>query len=223
MRGYVWKLVEMKLENVGVKSQEECDTVNAYHKQIGFNFGTKLEDTMKNPGLRRVAKMCLNRLWGKFGQRCGMDDYSFFYYYNSSPKHFINNDKIVPQTWNLINTGCVELRCTENFGMTIESDYISGKTAVFTTANARVRLYIMMDWLDPSQSCYCDTDSVILLYGETNPSHKNPYVHQTPDGLEFRSGLGQWEDEFDGKGYITELVVAGAKPYTYQTAYGCTK
>ena len=83
--------------------------------------------------------------------------------------------------------------------------------------------YITMDWLHPSQLCYCDTDSVIFLYDETNPNHKNPYLHEAPAGLEFGSGLGQWEDEFDGKDYIEELVVGGAKSYSYQTAYGCTK
>ena len=223
MREYVGNFVKMKIENSGVKSQSECDIVNAYHKKLGFNFEIKPEDTMKNPGLRQVAKICLNSLWGKFGQRCGMDDYTFFYDYNSLIKHFINNDKIVPQTWNIINSECVELRYTEDVDMIIESDYISEITAVFTTANARVRLYKMMDWLDPSQLCYCDTDSVIFLYDETNPSHKNPYLHEAPNGLEFGSGLGQWEDEFDGKDYIEELVVGGAKSYAYQTAYGCTK
>ena len=138
-------------------------------------------------------------------------------------KHFINNDKIIPQTWNIINNECVELRYTEDTDMVIESDYISEITAVFTTANARVRLYKMMDWLDPSQIAYCDTDSVIFLYDETNENHKNPYVHQAPDGLEFGSGLGQWEDEFDGKDYIEELVIGGAKSYSYKTAFGCTK
>ncbi len=90
-------------------------------------------------------------------------------------------------------------------------------------ANARVRLYKMMDWLDSSQVCYCDTDSVIFIYDETNPEHKNPYIHKAPDGLEFGKGLGQWEDEFDGKDYIIELVIAGAKSYSFKTAYGCTK
>ena len=81
----------------------------------------------------------------------------------------------------------------------------------------------MLDWLDPSQLCYCDTDSVIFLYDETNPNHKNPYIHQTPKGLEVGSGLGQWEDEFDGKDYIEELIVGGAKSYSFKTAFGCTK
>ena len=36
-------------------------------------------------------------------------------------------------------------------------------------------------------------------------------------------GLGQWEDEFDGKDYIEEFVIGGAKSYSYKTKYGCTK
>jgi len=125
-------------------------------------------------------------------------------------------------TWNIISEDCVELRYKENTDMFIESDYISEITAVFTTANARVRLYQMLDWLHPSQVCYCDTDSVIFIYDETNPEHKSPEKHKATN-LEFGGGLGQWEDEFDGKDYIEELVIGGAKSYSYKTKYGCTK
>ena len=98
--------------------------------------------------------------------------------------------------------------------MTIESGYISEITAVFTTANARCRLYKMMDWLDDSQMIYCDTDSVIFMCDEENPNQKNPYIHKPPKGLEFGKGLGQWEDEFDGKDWIEEIVTGGAKSYS---------
>ena len=67
----------MKIENSEVKNQKKCDEVNEYHKRLGFNFEIKPEDTIKNRGLRAVAKICLNSLWGKFGQRTGMDDYDF--------------------------------------------------------------------------------------------------------------------------------------------------
>ena len=220
MKEYVGNFLKMKLENSGVKTQEECDEVNEYHKRLGFNFEIQPENTVQNPGLRQVAKICLNSLWGKFGQRSGMDDYEFYFTYNELINAFINNDKIVPQTWNIIDSGCVELRFTEDKETLVESDYISEIVAVFTTANARVRLYKMLDWLHPSQVCYCDTDSVIFLYDETNPEHKNPEVHEAPRGLEFGKGLGQWEDEFDGKDHITELVVGGAKSYAYKTANG---
>ncbi len=151
-----------------------------------------------------------------------MTEYDFYYDYNALIKKFINSE-IIPQTWNIIDTNCVELRYLENGDTIIETDYISEITAVFTTANARVRLYKMMDWLDPSQVAYCDTDSVILRYDADNPQHKDPYNKDHSEdaklkGLEFGTGLGQWEDEFKGKDYITELVIGGAKSYAYTTA-----
>ena len=222
MKEYVGNFIKMKIENSGAKNQQECDKVNAYHNRLGFNFEIKPENTIDNPGLRQVAKICLNSLWGKFGQRCGMDEYEFVFDYNVLIRKFINNNKITDATWNIISEDCVELRYKENIDTFIESDYISELTAVFTTANARVRLYLMLDWLHPSQVCYCDTDSVIFIYDETNPEHKSPEKHK-PDNFEFGGGLGQWEDEFDGKDYIEELVIGGAKSYSYKTKYGCTK
>ena len=222
MRNYVGNFIKMKIENSGVKTQKECDEVNEYHKRLGFDFEIKPENTVKNPGLRQVAKICLNSLWGKFGQRTGMDNYAFYHEYNKMVRCFVNDNKIVPQTWNIIDENCVELRYMEDQNMTIESDYISEITAVFTTANARVRLYNMLDWLDDSQIIYCDTDSVVFLYDEENPNHKSPEKHQAPKHLEFGKGLGQWEDEFDGKDYIVEIVCGGAKSYTYKTAKGET-
>ena len=59
--------------------------------------------------------------------------------------------------------------------MVIESDYISEITAAFITAHARARLNKMMDWLEPSQIAYCNTDSVIFLYDETNENHNNTF------------------------------------------------
>eukprot|EP00975_Prorocentrum_lima_P061111 12813809-Prorocentrum_lima.AAC.1 len=64
-----------------------------------------------------------------------------------------------------------------------------------------------MGWVDDSHVCYCDTDSDILLYDETNPKHKKPFNYETPEGLNIGTGLGCWEDELKGA-YIEELVVA---------------
>jgi hypothetical protein len=222
MKKYVEHFIKMKIENNGVKTQTECDDINNYHKKLGFDFEIKPEETEKNPGLKMVAKICLNSLWGKFGQRSCMDSYDFYFDYNSFIRDLINNNKIVPQTWEIINESCVELRFTENENMSIEQDYISEITAVFTTSNARIRLYNMLDWLHHSQVIYCDTDSVIFVYDETNPEHKNPYIHNHPDNLQFGDGLGQWEDEFHGKDYIEEIVIGGAKSYAYKTKNGKT-
>ena len=96
----------MKIENSGVKNQQECDEVNAYHNRLGFDFEIKPENTINNPGLRQVAKICLNSLWGKFGQRCGMDEYEFIFDYDVLIRKFINNNKIMDTTWNIISEDC---------------------------------------------------------------------------------------------------------------------
>ena len=218
MKEYVQNFLQMKIENNAVLTQEECDKLNEHHKKLGFTFIIKPENTKKNPGLKQVAKICLNSLWGKFGQRCGMDDYDFFTDYNKMINKFVNNNKIIPQTWNIINKNCVELRFSEDQDMVIESDYISEITACFTTANARVRLYKMLDYFHPTQVLYCDTDSVFYRYDKNNPLHKD--INKLPDDIQLGKGLGQWEDEFDGKDHIVEMVIGGAKSYAYITASG---
>ena len=78
----------------------------------------------------------------------------------------------------------------------------------------------MLDWLHPSQLIYCDTDSVIFVYDKNNPLHKYPSndSKDLPDNVRFGNALGEWEDEFkkDG-GHIKEIVVGGAKSYSYVT------
>ena len=78
-----------------------------------------------------------------------------------------------PCLYSGISTTKTVLNCyEENVNMNIEADYISEITAMFATANARMRLYKMQSWLHPSQILYCDSDSVIHVYDETNPEHK---------------------------------------------------
>jgi len=136
-------------------------------------------------------------------------------------KQIINNDKIIPQQWHIINENCVELRYKYKEETAIPAEFVSEITAAFTTANARVRLYKMLDWLDDSQVIYCDTDSVIFLYDEDNPKHKHPESHASEAhalGIEFGNGLGQWLSDFkDPNEYITEICVLGAKSYVYKT------
>ena len=96
---------------------------------------------------------------GKFGQRTTLDSYEYFDEWNRLLLN-LTNDKIQTNSWHIINDGLVELRYTEDIDYHIEAEYISEVTAVFTTANARIRLMSMLHWLHPSQVIYCDTDSV---------------------------------------------------------------
>jgi hypothetical protein len=173
MKDYVAYFIKMKIENSGIMTDEECQEVNEYHKNLGFKFEIEKEDCKKNPGLRMISKICLNSLWGKFGQRADLESYEFMDNYNDLLKK-ITDPKLETTRWDIINENCVELRFKEDRERAIAPEFISEITAIFTTANARVRLYDMLSWLHPSQIIYADTDSCYFLYDKTNPLHKKP-------------------------------------------------
>jgi hypothetical protein len=165
----------------------------------------------------------LNSLWGKFGQRVQLDSYDHFSEWNKLLA-MITNDKVKTKAWHIITDRCVELRYTEDINYDIEPEYGSEVTAAFTTANARVRLMSMLIWLDPSQLIYCDTDSVIFRYDPDDPKHKYPKNDERdiPDNVRFGDALGEWENEFGEGEWIDEMVVGGAKSYSYKTNKGKT-
>ena len=116
----------------------------------------------------------------------------------------LTNSHNKSNTWHIINEQCVELKYEEDIDFEIEASYISEVTAVFTSANARVRLYSMLDWLKPHQLLYCDTDSVIFIHDQKSPIDMYPSNDQKtlPDNIRFGDALGQWENEFKEDEYI---------------------
>ena len=80
----------------------------------------------------------------------------------------------------------------------------------------------ILNWLHPSQIIYCDTDSVIFLYDDNNENHKYPTNDDKtlPDNIKFGDALGEWENEFGEGEWINEIVVGGAKSYSYTTNKG---
>jgi hypothetical protein len=84
----------------------------------------KPEETAANPGLKQVAKICLNSLWGKFGQRSNLDSHEFIYDFNKLTMR-MNDKKVTPKQWNIINEKCVELKYEDDNDMVIDANYIS--------------------------------------------------------------------------------------------------
>ena len=80
----------------------------------------------------------------------------------------------------------------------------------------------MLLWLDYGQLVYCDTDSVMFICDSKNPKHKIPsnLAEDLPDNVRFGNALGEWEDEFKTGEWIDEIVVGGAKSYSYKTNKG---
>ena len=102
---------------------------------------------------------------------------------------------------------------TRSASITECPDYVSPITAVFTTTNARVRLFRILNLLHHTQRCYCDTGRSYYMYDPNIPKPVNPRtVNNLPHGIRAGNMLSGWESDFDdGK----EMYVNGPTCYTY--------
>ena len=203
----------MKIESTKHYTEEECKDINEHSERIGLSIRIESKNTCNNPGMGGVAKLFLNSLWGKFGTREIMGEYSYvrtqkelWDITSDSKKKLIN--------FHHINDNLVEVLYERNCEDTDCPDYVSPITAVFTTSNARVRLIKFMNALHPSQLLYCDTDSCYFAFNPNNPNHIHPKNTELPRGVELGNGLGCWEEELkDG----IEFAGCGAKTYGCKT------
>ena len=161
MKPYVEFVLKLKLENTQEYSQAECGEINKQHEMLGFGFKIQPKNTRKNKGLRHLAKICLNSLWGKLGQNPGHDDFAFANEW-SKMLMLINDPEVNLKTWHIVSPTNVEIRYSKDQDMEVEAGFINEAVAAFTTANARMRLYQMLDYLAPGQSMYCDSDSCVF-------------------------------------------------------------
>jgi hypothetical protein len=179
---------------------------NKWIKEHEDRFGFTPQPTDKNAGKRAIAKMILNSLWGKFGQRPDM------------PKNLYISPDNVSKWFKMLREnqlGKIEIKNEELSGDCLYVSYMelqdskndilkstSIAIASSVTASATMRLYKELRLLK-QRVLYCDTDSIIY---EHDPSKYN-----IPDG-EF---LGEWECETEGLP-ITEFVSTGPKSYAYK-------
>ena len=119
------------------------------------------ENIKRNPGKHAVAKICLNSLWRKFGQRQNLTQTVYI----SDVKQWYKillNDKIEISNTIFINENMVQVTYKYKEQYVIDSFSTNVYIAAFTTSNARLRLYDMLDKLGKSVAYY-DTDSIVYL------------------------------------------------------------
>lgn len=179
--------------------------IDAYQNREGITL--EPSQIEKNPGLRTLAKLMLNSMWGKFGQRTNKTQVKEF----DNPNDL--NTFLESDTYDISSVGLgatkdiVEVKYT----MQDEDEPISPNLnifiACFTTCWARLKLY--NEALQPlnDRVLYMDTDSVIFL--------SYPNLSDPPLG----DYLGDFKDELPGD-HIIEFVSGGPKNYAYQTYKG---
>jgi len=159
-----------------------------------------------NAGLRTLAKMMLNSMWGKFGQRLNktqarqFDDPQAFH-------HFLDTDSLDVRHVSVINDAMVKVHYQYQEEEIPVSPNLNIFVACFTTCWARLRLYEALELLG-ERVLYYDTDSVIYLEEE---GHPNPVLDDY---------LGEFTSELDPDDTIEEFVSGGPKNYGYKTKNG---
>ena len=161
---YVNFFLRLKQESSGwplwVKTPEdETKYIRDYFEDKGIQLRHKY--IKKNPGLKAIAKQCLNSLWGRFAMHTDHvitefvnDPLSFYHLVNGADVELHNicllTDDLVEVIYNCKHEFQVEHKATNIF------------IGIFTTAWVRLELYNLLD-LVGQNVLYCDTDSCIFL------------------------------------------------------------
>jgi len=189
---------------VGDDETKRQQYLRDYYEHEGIQL--EYDKIQKNPGLRTLAKMMLNSMWGKFGQRLNKTQVQEF----DDPQAFhrlLDTNTLDVRHVSVINDAMVEVHYQHQDEDIPVSPNLNIFVACFTTCWARLRLYEALELLG-ERVLYYDTDSVIYLEdeGQTNPV--------------LGDYLGEFTSELDPDDYIEEFVSGGPKNYGYKTHKG---
>lgn len=213
-KDYVRKFLKIKQQAAGwnklgcVTDQEKFDYCQDYLYAQGIDLDMSAIGDY-NPGLYFIAKLCLNSLWGKFGQRDQFSETIDTFDWETFEKYTHNDQNDVTGIIfhnNMART--ITYKKKQAFSTIPKSTNIA--VAAFTTAYARLRLYEALEILG-ERVLYTDTDSIIFVDSK-----------RSPVDLVCGPFLGDLTDELDGD-TITEFVSTGPKSYAYKTVSGKTE
>ena len=209
-KDYVNTWLKIKQEASGWPSWvgEDETKRQQYLREYFEHEGIQLEynKIQKNPGLRTLAKMMLNSMWGKFGQRLNKTQVQTF----DDPQafhRFLDTSTLDVRHVSVINDNLVEVHYQYQDEDIPVSPNLNIFVACFTTCWARLRLYAALEQLG-ERVIYYDTDSIIYWTDETQA---------TPVLGDY---LGDFTSELGDDDYIVEFVSGGPKNYGYQTKLG---
>ena len=162
-KGYVRRFMKIKLESSKYDfktKREETD----FKLKIKKSLDIDVEKLEFNAGLRSISKLCLNSLWGKFGQRSNMSQTKYvtkvseFY-------EILLDDKLDNTNFQFIDDDMVQMTYNFKDQFVDNSKNTNIYIACFTTSHARLLLYNKVDYLE-ERALYFDTDSIVYVdYG----------------------------------------------------------
>jgi len=196
-RNYINDFMKIKLETSPHTYSSNEEYVNAIKLKMGLNLDISRVNV--NAGKRAVAKLCLNSLWGKFGQRINKGETKFV----TDAAEFYDimlNDKLRDISIIYISEDILQInyKYVDEF---IQNNYNTNIfIAIFTTVHARLQLYKTISKVNRNM-LYCDTDSAIYItLNNLDPVPKGEL-------------LGEWTDELKPAEFIEKFISTGPKSY----------
>lgn len=218
--------IKLKAENSGfprIDNESESEYQARLDKHIADfmrDEGVQLdrEKITHNPGMRALGKFFLNNLWGRFGMDTNFPIVEMLHGNNMKDQQrlrvFMRQEGSSIDVKNLIcGRDTIEIRYKKRnptYCHAPQND-ICVPIAVFTTAQARLKLYSHIESFHQQQVLYFDTDSIIFWYDPRN--HYHNFV------TDIGESLGKMTNELsqqDGFNAITEFYSLGPKTYLYE-------
>jgi hypothetical protein len=212
---YMRTFLKIKREASGwPKTQITNEQKRTFIADFAAHEGIALDSTKMtyNVGLRTIAKLCCNSLWGRWSLRPNLPMTAVVHTPNKlhslicAPKYDDQRMTLIEMRPGQLPHVEVSYRLCDEMTQTNGTNVTIG---VFTTSHARMLLYDALHKLQ-EQVLYMDTDSVIYKYDVTNREHKQ---------LETGDYLGDWTDELDGHNAV-KFVSGGPKCYAYEMDHG---
>ena len=198
-KGYIRRFMKIKLESSKYDFRTKEEEVN-FKARIKDDLDIDTEKFEFNAGLRSIAKLCLNSLWGKFGQRSNMSQTKYVTEVSEFYKILLD-DKLDGKDFQFINDDMIQMTYNFKDQFVDNSKNTNIYIACFTTSHARLMLYNKLEYLN-EKVLYFDTDSII-------------YIDNCTMNIKTGDMLGDMTDELSGK-EITNFVSTGPKSYSFK-------
>ncbi|KAL3080622.1 hypothetical protein niasHS_005140 [Heterodera schachtii] len=218
---YLFKFLKMKEEasgypakclEEGISEEERAQRQQQHIDSCYAKSKVRLEANRikPNPGLRYIAKLCLNSLWGRFALRNRLTKTEIVDNYADLGK-LLNDEKIDISSLDQLTDRFWMVCYKTKDEHVVEHDTSNIVIALWTTSAARLHL------LESMQQVYCTEDDVQrydtrLAYTDTDSifyEHCNDLSDPLPGGPQ----LGELTDEYPND-TILEFICAGPKAYS---------
>ena len=207
---YLTKLLGVKMKSKSLPDdwnvEKKRDYVAELNKEFGFDFAP--EDFEDNPGLKLVAKIFLNCLWGRLCLNLGCSEFAMVEGYEAVWKK-LNDPDVVVQDFEPVSETKMVMACKPAAGKTRDNSAVSLLVGIWTCSYGRLDLLNAMrrvvDIGGKEALLYCDTDSVMHV----DKSGRAPI-------LAVGENLGDLSDEVAPGTRITAFCCAAPKVYALE-------